>query len=203
MVTYQDAINHPAKLAYVMCRFLTKKNLLLETSYIRRKQMLPPCIWWQHVIGKTKPPTHWQARPYHTGGIRGVVDVAVSTRSTLRASARSVVGIGCWACSPVPSPVVGVVVAVPSSPCRARHRSLCIHEPPYKQLLVGVGRVRSPSPPTLLPRPLGVVPSPRCLYRLTARCGSIPRPHSSVSQLYLHPVSSLRAVAHSGGRGAG
>jgi hypothetical protein len=51
---------------------------------------------------------------------------------------------------------------------RPRPRSLCIHEPPYEQLLVCVGRVRSPSPPSLLPGPLGIVPFPRCLYRLAA-----------------------------------
>ena len=51
-----------------------------------------------------------------------------------------------------------------------------------------MGRARSSSPSLL----------PRCLYHVAVgRC--CPPSHSSVSQLYLHPVSTLRAVARSGG----
>jgi hypothetical protein len=106
-----------------------------------------------------------------------------STRITLRASARSGGG-GCW-CSSTPF--------------------LYTSEPPYEQVLVGVGRVRSssphlPAPPShCVPVPVPVpVPLALAFAFAFALALSLSFPWSP-SQLL--PVSTLRAVARSGGWG--
>ena len=53
-------------------------------------------------------------------------------------------------------------------PCHCHPHPLCIHEPPYEQLLIGVGWVHSLSPLSHLPGPLSVIPFSCCLYHLAA-----------------------------------
>ena len=118
-------------------------------------------------------------------------DVAISTQSTLRASARS---SGCR--------VLALVPPFSSSPCPLSSWPRRTCEPPYEQMLVGIRRVRSFSPPPSPSAPRRR--SPCCVpHLMVGWVVSSPYPspilHLPVVPVHPHPASTLRAVARSGG----